>query len=667
LSAPPAHTGLNEFEAADGVIFSDAAGDVIQSSDDTGRSLGVAVIRSSIYINPPGILKRLVGDDATILIGNAAGAPWTDLTSVMPPPPVDTAHTGTREYDRSAGDRRLGAVSTIRGTPWAVWVEFPNAMVTAPARSFLSRMMATGLIVVIVGAALVRFVTSRLTAPLGALTQAAESLAAGDYGRRVTVGRRDEVGRLGAAFNAMSAEVQEGRQRLEARIQDRTHALDALRASERALVESERAYRSTFDEAPVGIAHISVEGHWRLVNRRLAGMLGYDTAELLEIDPQELTHHDELFEDADVRARLIAGTLERHLAARRFRHKNGAFLAVNLTMSLHRDTAGQPQYFIAIIEDISERRRLEEQLRQAQKMEAVGRLAGGIAHDFNNLLTAILGYSSFVLDELEPSHPARRDVDEIRKAGESASQLTRQLLAFSRRQVLQPQVLDLNATVRKMDGLLRRLIGEDISLSSRLAPQLDPVYVDPGQVEQIVMNLAVNARDAMSRGGLMTIETANVALDEHYVTAHPGASEGPHVMLAVSDNGVGMPPEVVSRVFEPFFTTKQRGEGTGLGLSTVYGIVKQSGGSIWVYSEPGRGTTIKVYFPRARREQERTEPAIASGSFNSRRISSSPSAFGLSRNRRLAPFSFTANATLPPRRSTSRSVTSQGMSSESHW
>jgi two-component system, cell cycle sensor histidine kinase and response regulator CckA len=290
---------------------------------------------------------------------------------------------------------------------------------------------------------------------------------------------------------------------------------------------------------------------------------------------------------------------------RTYRRKDGTTLPVLIEDRILRDSGGRIIGIRTTIQDISglkraeeEMRVLEEQFRQSQKMEAVGRLGGGIAHDFNNLLTVIKGYSQLSLLDLKESDPLWGNIQEIQKATQRATDLTRQLLAFSRRQILDLKVLDLNILLRDLDKMLRRIIGEDIELVTLLSGDLGRVKIDPGQIEQVIFNLAVNARDAMPSGGKLLIETTNVELDKEYANAHIGVVPGRYVKLSVSDTGIGMSQEVREKVFEPFFTTKDKGKGTGLGLSTVYGIVKQSGGNIWVYSEPGHGTTFKIYLPR---------------------------------------------------------------------
>ncbi|MGA2384572.1 MAG: ATP-binding protein [Gemmatimonadales bacterium] len=269
----------------------------------------------------------------------------------------------------------------------------------------------------------------------------------------------------------------------------------------------------------------------------------------------------------------------------------------------------EPGHFVTVFDNITERKRLEAQLRQAQKMESVGRLAGGVAHDFNNLLTVILSGAALAKDGLPERDPARSEIREIEEAANRAAVLTRQLLAFARRQAAEPRALDLNAVTLAMDKMLRRLIGEDVELVTLLAENLGAVWADPGHIEQVLVNLTVNARDAMPGGGKLTIETSNVTLDAESAARHIGMAPGEYVMLAVSDSGCGMAPEILEHIFEPFFTTKELGGGTGLGLSTCYGIVKQSGGWIWAYSEPGRGTTFKIYLPRIQAEAEAFSPA----------------------------------------------------------
>ncbi|HFE62810.1 MAG TPA: response regulator, partial [Caldithrix sp.] len=279
------------------------------------------------------------------------------------------------------------------------------------------------------------------------------------------------------------------------------------------------------------------------------------------------------------------------------RRKDGSTYFEDAIIAPVKDESGKIINYAGMKRDITREKKLEDQLRQAQKMEAIGRLAGGVAHDFNNLLTVINGYSELLLRKLEPAAPFHKEITQISKAGERASHLTDQLLAFSRRQVIQPKVLNLNLVVADSVKMLRRLIGEDIDLATVLDPDLGNVKVDPGQMEQIILNLAVNARDAMPQGGKLTIETSNFEIDDRYLKEHVEIQKGWYVMLAVSDTGIGMSKEIQNHIFEPFFTTKEHGKGTGLGLSTVYGIVKQNNGYVWVYSEPGEGTTFKIYLP----------------------------------------------------------------------
>ncbi|HJQ31476.1 MAG TPA: response regulator [Pyrinomonadaceae bacterium] len=365
--------------------------------------------------------------------------------------------------------------------------------------------------------------------------------------------------------------------------------------AEEALREGEERYRLLFESNPQPMWVYDLETlRFLAVNEAAIRHYGYSRAEFLAMTVKDIRPPEDVPALMDNVANVRGGFDE----AGTWRHLKKDGSRINVEVTSHELVFAGRRAELVLANDMTERKRLEEQLRQAQKMEAVGRLAGGVAHDFNNLLTVINGYSDLLAKRLRAEDPLRLNVEEIRKAGERAASLTRQLLAFSRKQVLQPKVIDLNEVVRETEKMLRCLIGEDIELRASLGPWLGSVKADPGQMEQVLMNLAVNARDAMPRGGKLTISTENVYLDEEYAAHHVTVAPGRYVILAVSDTGTGMDEQTKARIFEPFFTTKVAGKGTGLGLSTVYGIVKQSGGYVWVYSEVGRGTTFKIYLPR---------------------------------------------------------------------
>jgi two-component system, cell cycle sensor histidine kinase and response regulator CckA len=366
--------------------------------------------------------------------------------------------------------------------------------------------------------------------------------------------------------------------------------------------------RSIAEHSPAGIVTTDIQGRVTYWSPRAEELLGYQSDEMLGRPVSEVQRGGRAEARSLMRRLRAEGRIREHEAE--IRARDGRWVECRFSLALLRDSSGTEIGTLAILEDTTERKRLEAQLRQAQKMEAIGRLAGGIAHDFNNLLAVIMGHSDLIRSVLRKGDALAHDVEQIRRASERAATLTRQLLAFSRRQFLQPQVIDVNTLVGNLATMLRRLIGEDVRLDLRLDPQAGRVSADPGQLEQVIMNLAVNARDAMPQGGRLTLETAQAMLDRAFVAAHPGSSSGPHVRLSIHDTGCGMSPEVLSHLFEPFFTTKEPGRGTGLGLSTVYGIVKQHRGYIDVTSEPGRGTSFGVYLPRidARATPERAAP-----------------------------------------------------------
>jgi two-component system cell cycle sensor histidine kinase/response regulator CckA len=702
----PLEPGIAPLRVAGDRVVTDLGIVVHETAAADSHVVGTISVRAGVALSPPDALSRLVGADARILLGNRRGDLWTDFHHVVPGPAVDLQSDGNREYQSGSGDERIGALSGLSATPWVVWVEFPRGAAVARAQTFMQRMATFGLLVAVAAVLLMRWFTIRVTTPLGAMTIAAEAMAGGDYSRRVVADRRDEIGRLGRAFNSMASQV-------ETDIAGRMHAEAALRASE-------GRYRTLFDYAPDGILIADADGQCVDANPSMCRMLGFTREQLIGrppcdvVAPHEAPHIEPALRTVHARADhrrewrlrrqdgsefsadviatkmpdgrilgMVRDTTERREATDALRsaeermrfalqgadvgiwdvdYRTGVFRASDILEGqygvergtfgttfeaflerihpgdrksvretvekarrsgadfslhhrvirsdgsvrwltgagrMHLGEQGEPLRGVGISLDVTERHALEAQYQHAQKMEALGRLAGGVAHDFNNLLTAILGYCELLLASLNPVDPLRADVGEIHKAGTSAAALTRQLLTFSRKQIIETSLVDLNVVVTELQTMLARLIREDIAIVVRLSPEPALVMSDRGQLEQIIMNLAVNARDAMPRGGTLTIETADVELDERYVASHLSMRPGRYVVLTVSDTGTGMTADVQAHLFEPFFTTKEMGRGTGLGLATVHGVAARSGGSVGVYSEVGRGTSIHVYLPQS--------------------------------------------------------------------
>jgi two-component system cell cycle sensor histidine kinase/response regulator CckA len=374
------------------------------------------------------------------------------------------------------------------------------------------------------------------------------------------------------------------------------------------LLEREEVFRLITENAADMIAVVDGVGRRLYNSPAYARILGYSDEELRNATAFEQIHPDDRrkVEEAAAKARMgDAG----HQVENRMRHKDGSWRTLESTVSAIRNSDGKVEKLVIVNRDITDRKRLEEQFRQVQKMEAIGRLSGGIAHDFNNLLGVIIGYSEILQENTDPNDPSAGCIDEVLRAGVRAASLTRQLLAFSRQQVLEPTVLDLNTVVSDMEKMLRRLIGEDVELNTLLNHELGRVKADQGQIEQVILNLAVNARDAMPNGGKLTIQTANITMEEVDTRRYPYPFKtGRYVLLTVADTGMGMDSATRARIFEPFFTTKEKGKGTGLGLATVYGVVKQSDGYIEVHSEPNAGTLFKIYLPVV--EEEITSPPV---------------------------------------------------------
>jgi PAS domain S-box-containing protein len=554
--------GLNMIVAEDRALLQ---GTAIVADIDPARPLGHLAIRSALIVNPPGLFSRLVGDNAQVLIGDSESGSWADLATL-----------------RGAAPPPAGPLAEIRDTPLQISVEFPREVTLLPARQFLNRMIGLGLLLAIASAVAVRALTTRFTRPLTELTHASEAIAAGDFSRKVGGQRRDELGRLARAFDVMTVQ-------LAADIAARERAVAALR-------ENEEQLRFTLSAARVGTWQMHGDNGVIEWSETMGAIFGVPAGDLPATRERllEVIHPDDRDEVAACLRRESADLREHEIHFRPLR-PDGEPKWVLSRSRLVTNGAGR---LVGVCLDVTEQKQLEAQLTQAQKMDAIGKLAGGIAHDFNNLLTAILGFGNELLESIGADDPRRKHVEQILQAGQRAADLTAQLLAFSRQQLVQPVIVDINQVVEDSVVLLRRLIGENIRLETVAAPQPATVRADPVQLQQILMNLSINARDAMPEGGRLTIEVANVELGEHSGEPHYDVVPGPYVQIAVIDTGVGITDVVRARMFEPFFTTKKRGEGTGLGLATVYGAVKQCGGYIRASAEPGKGTAFRVYLPR---------------------------------------------------------------------
>jgi len=502
--------------------------------------------------------------------------------------PVLEGYEGQAEYVDPVSQEEMLAIYTPVGkqSGWGVVVEHSKAEALGP----ISRIAATTFYYVLGSLVLafmvISYFMSRIIRPVERLTASATRVERDGVFSPEDIGDiaagEDEIARLAKVFSNMVISLQE-----TIRLRDET--LDSLK-------KSEEKYRFLVEEINDVIYISDQKGHLTYISPVIESVTGFKASEIVGKHYSELVHHQDLEPLKDHFREVLSG--KQNQVEYRILTKDGGYRwirASNRPIVENERTVGMR----GIMTDITESRRLQERLSLAQRMESVGTLAGGIAHDFNNLLTTILGNADILLMEIDRSTPLYEGIRDIKEAGTKASSLTRQLLTFSRKDVIHPAVLNLNEVLAELGKMLKRLIREDIELSIATEPDLWDVYIDPTQLEQVIINLAVNARDAMPQGGKLIFETKNEELDEGYFRSHAlEGSPGPYVMLAVTDTGAGMDEKTKPRIFEPFFTTKEMGKGTGLGLATVYGIVKQNNGFIWVYSELGKGTTFKIYFPK---------------------------------------------------------------------
>jgi two-component system cell cycle sensor histidine kinase/response regulator CckA len=570
--------------------------EVVSRVGSKGSPLGYVVVRRRVMA-PGGDgsaqLRAVVGSDALILLGNASGDIWTDMVRRVPMPPAARAASTVEEYNEPRLGPVFASMHRIANTPWSLVIEFPRATVLHEVGTGMNAIIIFGLAALLIAAVMSWRLSGEFTRPLEEMAIAAGRISDGDYDRPLPVRGEDEIGAAASAFNRMASSLRGSRAELEAKVGE---AASSARRLERVITSSGAVL---YELAPRdGVMRFT----W--ISENVADLLGYSLAEALapgwwsgNVYPDDVTKSEPEVEPRTDGVREY-----------RFRHKDGGYRWVRDDQRVVPDEASGRAHIVGTWLDITEQRHLEEQLRHAQKMEAIGTLAGGVAHDFNNILTVVTSYAE-LLSRTEDDPNRRCDLDEIVAAARRATLLTRQLLTFSRKTIAEPQSISVSYVVARLGGMLRRLLKENVKLVPRLSDDVAPILGDPNQLEQVVMNLVINAADAMPDGGTLVIETQNIELDDAYARTHGRVTPGRYVMLAVTDTGAGIDPSIMDKIYEPFFTTKPPGQGTGLGLASTYAIVKEAGGHIWVYSEPGQGTTFKVYFPWERASKASPSPS----------------------------------------------------------
>ena len=560
---------------------------VVRGTDTLGFFTQARVIGNGSSVR---VVTDLLGRDASLMVGNATGeSVWTNLTSRVTGPSTASSRGIAERYVPATGEEQMGVMLDVPSTPWVTWAEMPYDGVMAGAYESLRHLAAFAMLCIALGVFGAWLLSRHVTAPIAELTRAEEEFAGGNYGRRVSVGRSDELGQLLTTFNSMA-------ERVEASNAEINSAFTLMKEANRDRQSAQSLLDEVLSQAPVGIAVFDEALRFLRVNEAFAVLTGHAAA--AHIGQQVGTMMPTMSPTAESELTRVLSTgapttnqLANFVGIGGKRYWMGSYFPV-------REPGGEVTRACAILVDTTAHRELESQFLHAQKMDAVGRLAGGVAHDFNNLLTIISSYSEMALQSLPPEDDLYGDMKEIHAASGRAARLTKQLLAFSRKQVLAPQVLDLNRVAAEMERMLRRLISEEIAFELETGAQIGYVRADAGQIEQVIMNLVLNARDAMPDGGSLVVRTADATVSTDLVLDSVTIRAGEYVTLSVSDTGTGMSDETTSHLFEPFYTTKGSGLGTGLGLSTVYGIIKQSGGEIAVRTEVGRGSTFVAYLPR---------------------------------------------------------------------